>query len=194
MKINFIRHGATAGNLQKRYIGITDEALCEQGILELLKLKPMLEQSNLIITSPMLRCIQTANILFPEQEIKIWEDFRECNFGEFENKNYLELCDNLNYQNWIASNGTACFPNGESPENFKLRTIKAFEKLIKIYHENITIIAHGGTIMAILEKFAVPEQNYYDYQIANANGYATEYINNKLHVLTKIKPKSVINC
>ena len=194
MKINFIRHGATAGNLEKRYIGITDEVLSEQGISELLKLKSMLECYHLLITSPMLRCVQTANILFPKHEIKICEDFRECNFGDFENKNYLELSGNPDYQHWIDSNGTACFPNGELPEDFKARTIKAFENLIKIYHENMTIIAHGGTIMAILEKFAVPEKNYYDYQIPNACGYATEFYQNKLHVLTKIMPKSVINC
>ena len=194
MKINFIRHGATAGNLEKRYIGITDEVLSEQGISELLKLKSMLECYDLLISSPMLRCVQTANILFPKHEIKICEDFRECNFGDFENKNYLELSGNPDYQHWIDSNGTACFPNGELPENFKARTIKAFENLLKIYHENMTIIAHGGTIMAILEKFAVPEKNYYDYQIPNAWGYATEFYQNKLHVLTKIMPKSVINC
>lgn len=194
MRINFIRHGTTAGNLQKRYIGITDESLCEQGIAELLKLKPVLEQYNLLITSPMLRCIQTANILFPEQKIQICEDFRECNFGDFENKNYLELSDNPDYQNWITSNGTACFPNGELPKDFKLRNIKAFENLVKIYHQDMTIIAHGGTIMAILEKFVIPRKNYYDYQIPNAVGYATEYSENQLYVLTKIMPKSVINC
>jgi alpha-ribazole phosphatase len=32
MKIVLIRHGATAGNIKKRYIGITDEDLCASGI------------------------------------------------------------------------------------------------------------------------------------------------------------------
>ena len=32
MKIVLIRHGATAGNIEKRYIGITDEDLCASGI------------------------------------------------------------------------------------------------------------------------------------------------------------------
>ena len=32
MIIYFIRHGATAGNLEKRYIGRTDEELCTEGI------------------------------------------------------------------------------------------------------------------------------------------------------------------
>ena len=34
-----IRHGATAGNLEKRYIGRTDEALCPLGIHQVEELK-----------------------------------------------------------------------------------------------------------------------------------------------------------
>ena len=36
MKVILIRHGATLGNQEKRYIGITDEALCDAGIEKLL--------------------------------------------------------------------------------------------------------------------------------------------------------------
>ena len=32
--IFFIRHGATEGNLRRRYIGRTDEPLCEAGIAQ----------------------------------------------------------------------------------------------------------------------------------------------------------------
>ena len=32
MKINLIRHGQTAGNLESRYIGTTDEPLCSAGM------------------------------------------------------------------------------------------------------------------------------------------------------------------
>ena len=35
----FIRHGATAGNLEKRYIGSTDEPLCDIGIAQVEALK-----------------------------------------------------------------------------------------------------------------------------------------------------------
>lgn len=196
MKIDLIRHGATAGNLQKRYIGITDEALCGEGIADLKKLKPVLKQRSLLIVSPLKRCIQTAKILYPGQKIILCKDFRECDFGDFENHNYQELSSNPYYQHWIDSNGTACFPNGESPEDFKNRTIQAFEKIVNHLKSDtsMTIIAHGGTVMAILEKFAVPVRNYYDYQIPNACGYCTEYQENQLRILTKITPECVKIC
>ena len=38
-EIILIRHGATAGNLERRYIGRTDEPLCEQGRLQALWLQ-----------------------------------------------------------------------------------------------------------------------------------------------------------
>lgn len=37
MKLIFIRHGKTAGNLERRYIGRTDEPLCDEGIAEILE-------------------------------------------------------------------------------------------------------------------------------------------------------------
>ena len=35
MKLFMIRHGATAGNLEKRYVGRTDEGLTEQAVSDL---------------------------------------------------------------------------------------------------------------------------------------------------------------
>nr|MDE5755230.1 histidine phosphatase family protein [Oscillospiraceae bacterium] len=173
-----------------------DEALCGEGIADLKKLKPVLKQRSLLIVSPLKRCIQTAKILYPGQKIILCKDFRECDFGDFENHNYQELSSNPDYQHWIDSNGTACFPNGESPEDFKNRTIQAFEKIVNHLKSDtsMTIIAHGGTVMAILEKFAVPARNYYDYQIPNACGYCTEYQENQLRILTKITPECVKIC
>ena len=34
-KIHLIRHGMTQGNMEKRFIGITDIPLCEQGRIQL---------------------------------------------------------------------------------------------------------------------------------------------------------------
>ena len=70
MKLFMIRHGATAGNLEKRYVGRTDEGLTEQAVFflqeEALKLRELAGNVAAIITSPMKRCLETAEILFPE--------------------------------------------------------------------------------------------------------------------------------
>ena len=35
MQLFLIRHGMTKGNLEKRYIGCSDEVLCQEGIRQL---------------------------------------------------------------------------------------------------------------------------------------------------------------
>lgn len=171
-----IRHSITAGNLKKRYIGKTDEPLCEEGV-RLLEGKRY-PRSERLYVSPMLRCIQTAEILFPGQEKIIVEEFRECDFGEFENKNYLELSGNLHYQQWIDSGGTLPFPGGESREGFQQRCVQAFEKIVSEsvlgQIENVAIVAHGGTIMSIMEKYGTPERDYFSWALGNGEAYILE--------------------
>ena len=59
-----IRHGKTAGNLLGRYIGSrTDEPLCDEG-REGLAGKQLPEVERLYV-SPMKRCVETAEILWP---------------------------------------------------------------------------------------------------------------------------------
>lgn len=186
MKIYMIRHGMTSGNIEKRYIGRTDEPLCEEGIKELKMLD--YPQCDMIICSPMIRCIQTAELLFHSQEINIVHDFRECDFGDFEGKNYGELEDSSDYQKWIDSNGEMQFPNGEKPKEFKERCCEAFIRISESMQrlDSVAMVVHGGTIMSILEKFAIPHKNYYEWNVPNGHGYLCEYDREKIKVLKKL--------
>ena len=126
IKIAMIRHGKTYGNTLGRYIGVTDEPLCEEGKKELEQ--RTMDTVELLFVSPLKRCLETADILYPyAKQVKIPE-FAECNFGEFENKNYQELKDNPKYQEWIDSMATLAFPGGESPQQFKDRCIAGFDQ------------------------------------------------------------------
>ena len=112
IKLWLIRHGKTEGNKLSRYIGTTDEPLCQEGTEFLHKMDYPKVQA--VYVSPLKRCVQTAEILFPGEPVHIIEELAECDFGEFENKNYKELEGNPHYQEWIDSNGTLPFPGGES--------------------------------------------------------------------------------
>lgn len=189
MKIIFIRHGKTVGNLDKQYIGRTDEPLCKEGISELAEHNyPDVE---LVISSPLKRCIQTADIIYPQFEYSVYDDLRECNFGDFEQKNYFQLCSNPEYQKWLESGGNIPFPNGESKEDFSFRCCRAFEKAVldNLEYDSIAFVVHGGTIMSVLEKFAEPVCSYYDYQVRNGCGYITECDTDtlKIKIISEIK-------
>lgn len=59
---------------------------------------------------------------------------------------------------------SAC-PNGESKAVFCKRVCRAFEKLadeaLARGDERLVIVAHGGTQMAALSRFAEPHRDYY---------------------------------
>ena len=67
MELVFIRHGKTRGNLESRYIGTTDEELCKEGIDGIRDnlYKNIYPAADIVFTSPMKRCIQTAEIIYP---------------------------------------------------------------------------------------------------------------------------------
>ena len=212
MRIYLIRHGMTAGNTRRAYIGSTDEPLCKEGIAAVRASAPkiraqtgfrsaddFLSGGGLLAVSPMKRCIQTAELLFPDARQQVVTDFRECDFGVFEGRNADEMTGDPDFQRWIDANGETAFPGGEDPTAFKARVCGAFAALtdslqapekdavVESAYETaygaesvctpeqiktLIIAAHGGTIMAILERYAVPHQPFYRWHVGNAQGYA----------------------
>lgn len=172
MKLIFIRHFMTKGNIERRYIGTTDESI-EQSCMP--KRRKYYEPVKCVYTSPMKRCVETAQQIYPEINPIIVEDFKECDFGIFENLNYKELKDNKWYQNWIDSNGTVDVPGAEPRVEFQKRCISAFdtvmEQLIEGETESAAFVIHGGTIMSILEQYGKPGKSFYDWQVKNGCGF-----------------------
>ena len=173
LKLWLIRHGKTEGNKLARYIGTTDEPLCQEGIDFLGKMDYPKVQN--IYISPLKRCVQTAEILFPGAEQVVCEQMRECDFGLFEGKNYQELTGNPKYQSWIDSGGTKAFPGGEDPMEFRKRCVCGFEqmmeKMIKEKRKKIAFVVHGGTIMSVMEAFDPEKKEFYHWQVKNGKGF-----------------------
>ena len=174
MRWILVRHGATQGNLEGRYVGCrTDEPLCPEGrrALSARAYPP----AALVFASPMKRCLETAALIYPGVPVETVDGFRECDFGLFENKNHAELNGRRDYQEWIDSLGSLPFPGGESRSLFSARCLAAFEALReKKLPGDCAVVAHGGTIMAIMEEHARPKAGYYDFQVKNGQGFLLE--------------------
>lgn len=170
MNIALIRHFATKGNLERRYIGTTDEGIC----LDTVNAGRTYPEVQTVIASPKRRCIETARFIYG-REPYLCEAFRECDFGLFENRNYEELKDEPSYQKWLDSMGKDPFPEGESAEAFKERCQEGFcrcvDELIEQKMESVAMVVHGGTIMAVMEAYGVPRKAFYDRQAGNGEGY-----------------------
>lgn len=176
LKLWLIRHGKTEGNKLGRYIGVTDEHLSREGQEFLAKMDYPAPEA--VYVSPMCRCLETARILFPEHRVHIIDELAECDFGDFENKNYKELSGNKDYQAWVDSGGTLPFPGGESREAFKHRNLIGFQKAVAgCIRMGITcgaLVIHGGTIMNIMEHYADVQRPFYEWHVNNGGGYEVE--------------------
>lgn len=180
MKVILIRHGMTEGNYKRRYIGVTDEDLADTECLE--KDYP---NCGIVVSSPKKRCLQSAQYIYPDKEIRVCEKLRECDFGDFENKSFEDLKGNEKYQKWINSGGNMPFPNGESLETFAKRCIEGFFEMLE--GESIAYVVHGGTIMAIMHRLFGGD--FYDYQVKNGCGYEFE-----IDMGGKVNDYSAIGC
>lgn len=180
----FIRHGTTKGNLEKRYIGRTDEPLCDTGIEQALNLKKYNFPKEHVFVSPMKRARQTAEIIFPESKYITEEDFRETDFGIFEGKTVLELSENEEYRLWVESMCMSPIPGGESVTEFKERCVSAFRKIIESLPDNAeaSFVVHGGVIMAILESYAETKGNFYDYHIKNGEFLVCKFVDGRIKI------------
>lgn len=172
----------TKGNEEGRYIGgRTDEPLSEIGKSKLFErietYKNLVKDDDFaLFSSPMLRCIGTCAVLFPDKEIIQVPDLKEIDFGLFENHNYYELNGREDYQKWIDSGGKSDYPEGERLSDFIKRNLFGFSQVLKTIEKSNTnsdangvIVCHGGTIMAIMSQITGKE--YFDFQVKNGEGY-----------------------
>lgn len=189
MKLVWIRHGETPGNAKKRYIGTTDESLSKEGRNKIRKnvgCYPQFSHASYYV-SPRMRCMETLELIYPNTSYQIVEGLKECDFGDFENKNYMELKSHPSYQNWVDSMGTLPFPNGESLESFQARCVKAFFETMASCETDVAIfVVHGGTIMAIMSFFCQERENYYDWAVTNGGGFVVEFCR-KSRVMTVLE-------
>lgn len=175
MKIYLLRHGQTSYNAEKRYQGALDIPLSEKGREELVQADIFPAK---VYVSPLNRARSTADILFPEAAQIVVQDFREMCFGIFEGRNYREMEHDSEYIAWVEGNCEGRCPGGERKAEFCDRTCDAFVPLVEEAllngEKKLVIMAHGGTQMAIMERYALPRYDYYHWRAPNGGGYVLE--------------------
>jgi len=85
--IYLFRHGLTKGNLNAQYIGHTDYPLTMDSIstLKSIKAKHHYPAVSAVFSSPLKRCVDSANIMFPQNNPLIINDFIEYNSANLRN-------------------------------------------------------------------------------------------------------------
>ena len=166
-KIHLIRHGETEGNERGWYIGVTDLPLSPSGLTTLLHLKntAVYPGAARFFTSPLTRCRQTLEVLYPGCHQETVDGLAECDFGDWEGRNVSELKMDAGFQRWLSGEQTK-IPGGEDAKTFQNRVMTAFEDLVQQLMRSgdteAVVCTHGGVIMMIMAAYALPKSDMHN--------------------------------
>lgn len=164
-RISVLRHGLTEANDRAIYLGSrTDYSLSTKGMAQLVDKMEQFQYPKVqrVYSSPMKRCVETAEILFPYRELQTVENMTELDFGEFDGKSVQELIDREDYKAWLQGNTPdKRAPGGESMEEFLVRLYKGMHEIIMdMMNEQLShcaLITHSGIVTNLMAAFGLPK-------------------------------------
>lgn len=168
--VALFRHGITEENKRSAYLGWNDSALCAET-----KAMATTNRYEVYFSSDLHRCVKTANLLFPHQDLNQLQELREMNFGLWEGKTYEDLKGNPLYRQWLTEPMSHRPPQGESFLDFTARVEAGWDKitrnvLLSDLH-SCAVITHGGVMRSLLAKFAPVPKDFWNWQIHHDQGF-----------------------
>lgn len=180
----FIRHGYTAWNRSRRYLGHSDVALLPKAEAGLAALPAAVAgvQFSSVYCSDLLRCRETLARIRPDLVPEAHYDarLRELNFGEWEGLTYEDLKGLKTYRDWIDDPASSKPPGGESWRQFEAR-VEAFlhdlsdnaidsspntGEAAAYLQAPALIVTHGGVISLLAGKLAgIAEFHHPDFKL-----------------------------
>ena len=148
-EIVFIRHSSLAIPRGVCY-GVSNIDVSNNFQLEAEVLKQKLKgyKPDLVVSSPLQRCLKLAFFTF-DREPQINSDLIEVNYGEWEGRAWTDISvpgNNL----WMYNNINSSPPNGESFSALKQRVVVQLKRLLDSSFDKIAVVSHGGVIRAVL--------------------------------------------
>lgn len=175
--ITLLRHGLSAGEAEGRYIGHTDVPLTDEGRQQLLQMREnfIYPQADALIISPLQRCAETAQLLYPALKPIEMQGFQEYFFGEYENKAPQDLKGHPLFHRWLAGEPELVPPFAETLSDFQQRICGTFlrvaDGMLKSNTQRCVIITHGGIVMALLAAFGLPEAPMHEWLTPSGCGF-----------------------
>lgn len=171
LKLYIIRHGETDFNKPGVFFGSKDIDLNEEGRKQCRELEKAMEniELNVILSSPLKRCIQTAQGIASKKGLKvdIIEQMREMDFGLWEGCHYDDVARlypddwKIGMEDWRDMNPT----KGECFRDFYARVSNALETIIESYDgKNVALITHGGCMRVIVSAMlGLKEEGFWNF-------------------------------
>jgi alpha-ribazole phosphatase len=177
--IDLMRHGEPVGGI--RYRGQIDDPLSDMGWRQMQAAVGRERPWNLIISSPLSRCLAFAEYLSQESGLPLEIDDRlqEIGFGEWQGKTREEITQ---YDPGVLQrfyrDPTTYRPDGaEGLADFRHRIVDAVNDILNRHSgKHILIVCHAGTIRMVLGHILdIPLSNLFRIKVANARITRVEY-------------------
>lgn len=161
MKLIVMRHGQTAYNVEHRYTGTTDIPLTETGRAQAVAAGTA-PGVKLAYVSPLVRARQTAQLCFPNAELRAVEGLREIDFGAYEGRIADATDGDPAFQAWFTSHWRRRPPGGQTRDEHQRIVLAAVNAILDEREAAgapyALAVAHGGVIMAICDGMLCDEE------------------------------------
>ncbi|MCS7083594.1 MAG: histidine phosphatase family protein [Aquificaceae bacterium] len=154
--IYLVRHAQSELNEKGIFQGKLDSDLTPLGFVQARMCAKALKDQGieLIISSPQRRALKTALTISDVLNLEVVKDerIREMSFGNFEGESFSELLKTKRdiMSDWLKNPLQNPLPTQEDMNSFKQRVEDFFESILKLEHNKILIVAHGGTLHAVV--------------------------------------------
>jgi 2,3-bisphosphoglycerate-dependent phosphoglycerate mutase len=199
-QITLLRHAESEGNLSAVIQGQSDYPLSRSGTEQAkalaLEWKSDHIAFDLIISSPLLRASQTAEIIADSLQVPIEFDptWKERNFGSLQGTNVKDIDQNIDFFHPYQPIGGS----GESQLDLFTRAGLALQRLLQQPPGSYLVVSHGGILnKALYVILGITPQCHYDCPIFHFSniGYAQLLYNpNSLQwaILSLVNPSSLL--
>ena len=161
MKLYFVRHGESEANVVMEFSNtLNKHPLTAKGVGQAQKLAESLADKEItrLISSPLLRAVQTAQILSAKLgvEMEINDALREWSVGIYEGSRdpqHWQIHNDLQVDWFYKGKLDRKIPGGESYLEIRARFAPFIEGLLQAgegSRENIVLVGHGGLYLAML--------------------------------------------
>lgn len=154
-----VRHGVTDWHAQRRVLGQRDIGLNADGIAQAQALARVLSEVPIgeVISSPLVRAVQTAEILAEPFRLSIARDPRLTDFrvGRWEGMPYDEVAASPEYQKFVADPLSTQIPGGEDLRDIRDRSVAAVEQALEDAPagESVCLVTHAGIVRVLLAHY-----------------------------------------
>jgi len=154
-RLILIRHGESVLGRARRYAGHRDTPLSPEGRLQISRLRPRFRRlrPQVVVSSDLKRCRETASLLAPDARVLDCEPLRELDFGAWDGLTAASCRrrDPRRFDRWMRDPWSVPPPGGEKLETLWARVRSFVSDLVRRHPDRrIAIITHAGPIRALL--------------------------------------------